>query len=99
MWVVNSMKRAEKEEDPDFCPFPSESEEYKEEKRKKVGKNPLANKALIFQFVKSPISVNPGMVSSSTIPFLLKLSPPVNNSFHFRRNRNTSTYKARIGST
>jgi hypothetical protein len=97
MWVVNSMKRAQKEEDPEFCPFPSESEEYKEEKRKKVGKNPLANKAMIFQFVKSPISVNPGMVSSLTKRIIFML--PVKNSFHFRRNRNTSTYKERTGST
>ena len=67
MWVVNTNKRAEKEEDPEFMPFPSESEEAKEEKRQKARTNPLRNKALIFQFVKSPISVNPGMTKQEHI--------------------------------
>ena len=71
MWLVNASKRPERPQDPEFMPFPTASEdgdEYRAEKeRQKAKANPLANKALIFQFVKSPISVNPGMTKQEHI--------------------------------
>ena len=72
MWLVNASERPERPQDPEFMPFPTAasegSDEYKEERERQMAKaNPLANKALIFQFVKSPISVNPGMTKQEHI--------------------------------
>ena len=74
MWLVNASKRPERPQDPEFMPFPTAAageeghDEYRAEKeRQKAKANPLANKALIFQFVKSPISVNPGMTKQEHI--------------------------------
>lgn len=52
-------------------PYPSE---FGDETEKASEENPLANKAIIIQFVKSPISVNPGMVSISFCPWRFSLS-------------------------
>ncbi len=64
LWMVNAKHRKAREEDPEFMPFPKEydpaSAKGPEQKGKKA--NPLANKALVLQFVKSPLAVNPGMV-------------------------------------
>ena len=58
MWMVNSKVRGQKEVDQEFCPHPSNAESRETDGREKL----LANKVLILQFVKSPMSVNPGMV-------------------------------------
>ncbi len=60
MWMVNAKHREKKEEDPEFMPFPKEEGHEKPEDAEV--ENPLANKALVLQFVKSPLAVNPGMV-------------------------------------
>ncbi len=57
--MVNAKYRKEKEEDPEFMPFPKE---YDGDDKKKPKENPLANKVMVLQFVKSPLAVNPGMV-------------------------------------
>ena len=86
MWLVNASKRPERPQDPEFMPFPTaseESDEYKAEKeRQKAKANPLANKALIFQFVKSPISVNPGMTKQEHI--YLQVGKDANESAAFQ---------------
>ena len=63
MWIVNSKTRTEKATDPEFMPFPQEFED----KDKKPDSNPLGNKALVLQFVKSPSSVNPSMTKQEDI--------------------------------
>ena len=63
MWIVNSKTRTEKATDPEFMPFPQEFED----KDKKPETNPLGNKALVLQFVKSPSSVNPSMTKQEDI--------------------------------
>ena len=47
MWIVNSKTRSQKVADPEFMPFP---ETFEKEENKTS--NPLANKALVLQFVK-----------------------------------------------
>ena len=64
MWIVNSKTRSEKATDPDFMPYP---EEFEAKKAKDSDSNPLRNKALVLQFVKSPSSVNPSMTKQEDI--------------------------------
>ena len=64
MWIVNSKTRSEKATDPDFMPYP---EEFEKDSTKKADSNPLRNKALVLQFVKSPSSVNPSMTKQEDI--------------------------------
>ena len=63
LWMVNAKHRQAREEDPEFMPFPREISPEGGREGPKAGKeNPLANKAMVLQFVKSPLAVNPGMV-------------------------------------
>ena len=68
MWIVNSKTRSEKATDPDFMPYP---EEFEKDSTKKADSNPLRNKALVLQFVKSPSSVNPSMTKQETLKISL----------------------------
>ena len=60
--MVNSKFRAQKEDDPEFMPYPKD--ESKKQGESDSETNALANRALVLQFVKSPLAVNPGMVKS-----------------------------------
>ncbi len=74
--MVNTKHRKAKEDDPEFMPFPKgdrRSEGTSDEDHPPKD-NPLANKALVLQFVKSPLAVNPGMVSCSTPIFYVEAS-------------------------
>ena len=64
MWIVNSSKKCKKAVDPEFMPFP---EEFDKKTSQEPAKNPLGNKALVLQFVKSPSSVNPYMTKQEDI--------------------------------
>lgn len=63
MWIANSKVRSKKASDPEFMPFPEEFNQ----KDDPVNSNPLGNKALVLQFVKSPSSVNPYMTKQEDI--------------------------------
>ena len=70
MWIVNSKIRSQKITDPEFMPFPENFEHSKNENNDKDDKNasnPLGNKSLVLQFVKSPSSVNPYMTKQEDI--------------------------------
>ena len=77
LWIVNSKTRTKKEVDPDFMPFPEQNMTEKGNYTKlnnecdnNGGENadyPLANRAMVLQFVKSPISVNPCMSKQTDI--------------------------------
>lgn len=60
--MVNGKHRGKREEDPEFMPYPKKEGAEDVNRKDDDDANPLANKALVLQFVKSPISVNPGMV-------------------------------------
>ncbi len=61
--MVNAKYRKAREEDPEFMPFPRDiTAEGDRDHDATLKENPLANKALVLQFVKSPLAVNPGMV-------------------------------------
>ena len=96
--MVNAKHRGKREEDPEFMPFPKDERASSSADSDKEDKpNPLANKALVLQFVKSPLAVNPGMVSLA-INFLF-LSTSNRVMFLNRASKSTSTCKARIAST
>ena len=70
MWIVNSKIRSQKITDPEFMPFPENFEHSKNENNAnddKNASNPLGNKSLVLQFVKSPSSVNPYMTKQEDI--------------------------------
>ena len=73
MWLVNSsVRQAKKSADPEFMPFPEafnkETDEDKDVKDDKEGGfECLKNRALVLQFVKSPMSVNPCMSKQTNI--------------------------------
>jgi hypothetical protein len=71
LWMVNAKHRKTREDDPEFMPFPKENGGGEGDP---VLENPLANKTLVLQFVKSPLAVNPGMVRKETNH--LKKNPP-----------------------
>ena len=77
LWIVNSKTRIKKEVDPDFMPYPEQTmvEKGKHDNSNNAcdnnsgdnnenGAYPLANRAMVLQFVKSPISV----ISDPLIP-------------------------------
>jgi hypothetical protein len=64
MWIVNSRTRSKKATDPEFMPFP---EEFNKKDESNSNENPLGNKAMVLQFVKSPSSVNPYMTKQEDI--------------------------------
>ena len=66
MWIVNSKIRSQKITDPEFMPFP-ENFEGNSKNENNDDKNPLGNKSLVLQFVKSPSSVNPYMTKQEDI--------------------------------
>ena len=69
MWIVNSKIRSQKITDPEFMPFPENFEENSKNENNddKNASNPLGNKSLVLQFVKSPSSVNPYMTKQEDI--------------------------------
>ena len=69
MWVVNATTRTKKSVDPEFMPFP---EQFNGDGSAQNGEipdtsMPLANRAMVLQFVKSPASVNPSMTKQEKI--------------------------------
>ena len=64
MWLVNAKNRCKKVTDPEFMPYPEDLEGSKDHEDRN---NPLGNKALVLQFVKSPSSVNPSMTKQEDI--------------------------------
>ena len=73
LWLVNSsVRQAKKSADPEFMPFPEafnkETDEDKDVKDDREGGfECLKNRALVLQFVKSPMSVNPCMSKQTNI--------------------------------
>ena len=80
LWIINAKTRTKKEVDPDFRPYPDNPEgniqadsKNSNDPHKRSDKNdgtdghPLANRAMVLQFVKSPISVNPCMSKQADI--------------------------------
>jgi hypothetical protein len=71
MWVVNATTRVKKDVDPEFMPFPETSflngEGAVPNGEPSEPTMPLANRAMVLQFVKSPASVNPSMTKQEKI--------------------------------
>ena len=84
MWIVNSKIRSQKITDPEFMPFPENFEENSKNENNddKNASNPLGNKSLVLQFVKSPSSVNPYMTKQVISRFFLYL-PSLPYKTHF----------------
>ena len=73
LWMVNAKTRVKKEVDREFMPYPeSDPSKFSDkqgnsDKNIKSNDNPLANRAMVLQFVKSPISVNPCMSKQTDV--------------------------------
>lgn len=70
MWIVNAMTRSKKNVDPEFMPFPEQSNNESSKNGEggtEASAMPLANRAMVLQFVKSPASVNPSMTKQEKI--------------------------------
>jgi len=62
LWAVNGCSRKfTGKKDAEFCPFPSQTEEEKEEPDYS---SHLGNSILVIPFVKSPLTVNPAMAAN-----------------------------------
>lgn len=67
MWIVNAMTRSKKNVDPEFMPFPEQFGSGSNTDVPDASAMPLANRAMVLQFVKSPASVNPTMTKLEKI--------------------------------
>ena len=67
LWAVNACERRfTGEEDPEFCPFPTETGELGE-KLPPDNSSHLGNTVVVIPFVKSPLTVNPAMSGSDKL--------------------------------
>jgi hypothetical protein len=67
MWIVNALTRSKKNVDPEFMPFPEQFNGSATACDESEPSMPLANRAMVLQFVKSPASVNPSMTKQEKI--------------------------------
>ncbi|XP_040571895.1 LOW QUALITY PROTEIN: guanine nucleotide exchange factor subunit Rich [Lepeophtheirus salmonis] len=58
LWMINAEKRTERKSDPEFAPFPDKDRNGAKKESKLFA---FANKALVINFAKSPMTVNPCM--------------------------------------
>ena len=107
MWIVNAKTRTKKEIDPDFMPFPEQNDgrekilndsmNSSDTRDSDKNDNPLANRAMVLQFVKCPISVNPCMTKQTDIylqgedRLFLNLSHRTMNNKMDKRGRDESS--------